>query len=523
MQTNIEKSDPTNTISTRVNALQEELAKNPKNPEGAKIRGEIAELRRELNRTKQFTAITKEWSMKLAESKNMDTLSAAELMRIDREEWTRGEFLSKSFLYKQTKDNEGNIFQEPADVKNLKEWDTLYVDFWKNKSANNRIGLWHMLSVSTEYVQINWKIGMRSIVNNRVGYYIDNTPKWYIPVFTGDEVIIPTASAIKEFIEKTKESGLVKNTDQKDSDSANDAYIGKLEASSAEIVEINTNVEESYNFWKSKGFTHEQAAGILANEYQESRCNPRAIGDGGKAKWIFQWHPDRREIIKNGTNIDIENATHLQQLEAAYWEMTQTSESKVLEPLKNAKTARDAGAIFSEIYERPANRESEMNSRGEMAEAFAMLLDTEWRSTNLGDHVVQRWPANLGDDSCWAAVRKLLQSYGITGLPETGANGKNWESILNDRWSQFFKMKISHPDQAYPGAILVYDGSGSEWSPMNKLFGHVEIKWSDGKYYSYYEWSRAGGSAATTEKDPKKYEELTGFIGYAYYPRQKKI
>ena len=82
-------------------------------------------------------------------------------------------------------------------------------------------------------------------------------------------------------------------------------------------------------------------------------------------------------------------------------------------------------------------------------------------------------------------------------------------------------MRINHPDQAYPGAILVYDGSGSEWSSMNKQFGHVEIKWSDGKYYSYYEGTRAGGSAATNEKDAKKYEELTGFIGYAYYPKQK--
>jgi hypothetical protein len=33
---------------------------------------------------------------------------------------------------------------------------------------------------------------------------------------------------------------------------------------------------------------------------------------------------------------------HNQQLEAAYWEMTQTSESKVMEPLKSAKTAREA-------------------------------------------------------------------------------------------------------------------------------------------------------------------------------------
>lgn len=521
MTTNPEKQY-SDTISTRVNTLQDELAKNPKNPENVKIRGEIAELRREINRTKQFTNIGKKESKKIAENKNMDTLSSIDLMKIDREEWARGEFLSKSFLYKQTTDTDGNIFQEPTDVKNIKEWDILYVDFGKNKSANNRIGLGHMLSVDVGYVKVNWKIWVRSIINGRVGYYTENSAKWYIPVFSGDTVTIPNASEIGNFSKEITSNGLVRNIESKDSDIANDSYIAKLEHTPIEAVEINTNVQESYNFWKAKWFTHDQSCGIVANEYKESRCNPRASGDSGKAKGIFQWHPDRREVIKRGINIDIETATHLQQLEAAYWEMTQTSESKVLQPLKDAKTAKEAGAIFSEIYERPANKDQEMNSRWEMAEAFAMLLDTEWRSANLGDHVVQRWPANLWANSCGAAVRKLCQSYGITGLPESGANGKNWEKILGDRPSQFIKMKISHPDQAYPGAILVYDGSGSKWSTMNKEFGHVEIKWSDGKYYSYYESSMAAWSAKSNSKNIEQYQKDTGFIGYAYYPRQNK-
>jgi hypothetical protein len=53
----------------------------------------------------------------------------------------------------------------------------LYVDFGKNKSANNKIGLGQMLSVDVGYVKVNGKIGVRSIINNRVGYYIENTAK----------------------------------------------------------------------------------------------------------------------------------------------------------------------------------------------------------------------------------------------------------------------------------------------------------------------------------------------------------
>jgi hypothetical protein len=83
---NPETQNRDTSIIVQVDKLQEELKKNPKNPENAQIRGEIAKLRRELNRTTQLTTVTKESSKKLAESKNMDTLSAAELMRIDREE-----------------------------------------------------------------------------------------------------------------------------------------------------------------------------------------------------------------------------------------------------------------------------------------------------------------------------------------------------------------------------------------------------------------------------------------------------
>jgi hypothetical protein len=78
-------------------------------------------------------------------------------MKIDKEvsKDKRGEFLSKSFLYKRTQDAEGNTFEEPSDGKNLKEGDVLYVDFGGNKSANDRIGLGHMLGANIEYVSVN--------------------------------------------------------------------------------------------------------------------------------------------------------------------------------------------------------------------------------------------------------------------------------------------------------------------------------------------------------------------------------
>lgn len=504
----------------KLQELEKQLKEAKENNQKREIRMQILQLRRELNRTKQFTEISEntlvEWKTSL------DDIKASDLLKVDKEsKLRRGEFLSKSFLYKRTTDSEWNIFEEASDGKDLKEGDTLYVDFWKNVSANRNIGAAHMLPVDILYVKINGVIWIRSIINNRIGYYNKNNPSGYLPIFSWDTIEIPKKAEIDAFEKNTSTEWFVKNTDQKSSDEATDMHIARLEswANLPTHVEINKNTQESYNFWISKWFSHAQASGIIANEYRESAGNPRAIWDGWKALWIFQWHPDRRKVILEDTGIDISTASHSEQLEAAWWEMNNV-ETKVMSPLRSSTTPQDAASIFSRLYERPANSESEEAMRWEMAEAFAILLDPSVKSHSLGDHVVQRGPAKTWPDSCGSAVRELLKSYGITGLPESWADGKNWDDILESKTGQFVRMKVAHPDHAYPWAILVYDGSGSEWSEKNKRYGHVEIKWSDGRYYSYYGSESPGWSAAVNEKDPKKYKDMTGFVGYAYYPRK---
>ncbi len=75
------------------------------------------------------------------------------------------------------------------------------------------------------------------------------------------------------------------------------------------------NARESFEFWKSKGLTPEQAAGLAGMEQGESGFNPRSVGDSGQAHGAFQWHADRRAAIRASTGIDIDTATHAQQLE----------------------------------------------------------------------------------------------------------------------------------------------------------------------------------------------------------------
>ncbi|GAB0175010.1 MAG: hypothetical protein HHAS10_08890 [Candidatus Altimarinota bacterium] len=363
-------------LTKKLQELKKDIQSQPNNPqkleEIRKTREELLALQREFQRNKKYTEVA---NHKLAEGKNsLDSIDANNLMRIDRElsKEARGEFLSSSFLFKRQTDTDGTITESPIDTKNINPGDEIYVDLGKNtgrKSAYWNIGLGDMLPATVGYVIVNGVIGVRSIINGRVGYYTKPSPDGYIPVFTGSIVKIPQASEIGDF-ESKKNPLLVRNIDQKQSDDATDMRIERLERMpESSNVEISILMRESYDFWKSKGLSEEQIAGLLANEARESRCNPRAIGDNGSAHGIFQWHPERRVKILKGTGIDISTASHIDQLKAAWWEMTEDDfEKKVFSELKSATDAGEAAAIISREYLRPGDKDGEQKIRAEYAQ-----------------------------------------------------------------------------------------------------------------------------------------------------------
>ena len=120
-------------------------------------------------------------------------------------------------------------------------------------------------------------------------------------------------------------------------------------------VGSSENAAKALEFFKSKGWTQEQAAGIVGNLQAESsrELNPSAIGDGGKAYGIAQWHPDRQaNYEKNlGNGKSIRQSTFDEQLAFIQWELENT-ESKAARLLKGAKTAAEAAQIFDQYYER---------------------------------------------------------------------------------------------------------------------------------------------------------------------------
>ncbi len=128
-------------------------------------------------------------------------------------------------------------------------------------------------------------------------------------------------------------------------------------------VSATGSAKEAIDYFTGKGWTKAQAIGIAANLEVESSFKTNAVGDGGKAYGIAQWHPDRQAEFKKKYNKDIREATFQEQLDFVNHELTSGSERIAGAKIKEAKSASDAAAAVDQYYERSDGkaRQSRMN------------------------------------------------------------------------------------------------------------------------------------------------------------------
>jgi hypothetical protein len=123
-------------------------------------------------------------------------------------------------------------------------------------------------------------------------------------------------------------------------------------------------------YFQAQGWSREQAAGLAANIKRESAFRPDAVGDGGKAYGIAQWHPDRQAEFKKKFGKDIRGSSLEEQMAFMHYELTQGNERKAGNILRQAKSAQEAAAAVSTHYERPADKAGEAAKRGQLATAM---------------------------------------------------------------------------------------------------------------------------------------------------------
>ena len=143
------------------------------------------------------------------------------------------------------------------------------------------------------------------------------------------------------------------------------------------VVE-NANDKIAFDFFKSKGLTDEQAAGIVGNFDHEGGMNPaqKQLG-GGPGRGIGQWSVGDRWDTTHGDNVadfaasEGKSPTSLQaQLDFTWYELNKFH-SFGLAQLRASKTVDQATKAFQNKYERPNKKKAGFADR--LAHAKAAL------------------------------------------------------------------------------------------------------------------------------------------------------
>lgn len=124
--------------------------------------------------------------------------------------------------------------------------------------------------------------------------------------------------------------------------------------------------DTALRFFKDRGWSPAQAAGIVANLKAESNFSPTATGDNGQAIGIAQWHPDRQLDFKRLFGKDIRESSFIDQLNFVDWELRNRPEFGAA-MLRASQTSADAARVFSNLYERPAGGAAEADRRARIA------------------------------------------------------------------------------------------------------------------------------------------------------------
>lgn len=120
-----------------------------------------------------------------------------------------------------------------------------------------------------------------------------------------------------------------------------------------------------------KGWSQAQATGLAANFKAESDFNPAAVGDGGKAYGIGQWHPDRQAEFAKVFGRSIKGSTIEDQLAFADYELRKGNERRAGTLLASAKDPMQAASIVTHHYERPADKVGDAAKRSKIAASWA--------------------------------------------------------------------------------------------------------------------------------------------------------
>jgi hypothetical protein len=153
------------------------------------------------------------------------------------------------------------------------------------------------------------------------------------------------------------------------------------QASQLNALRGATAARTAFQFFTGKGYTPEQASGIVGNLVHESAVDPTLSGDNGTSGGIAQFHAERLAALRQFASERGKPATDFQtQLEFIDKELHST-EAGTLAKLQGAKTPEEAAAAFID-YERPQGWTPENPSGGLGFQSRQSLARQLFQGTN---------------------------------------------------------------------------------------------------------------------------------------------
>lgn len=119
------------------------------------------------------------------------------------------------------------------------------------------------------------------------------------------------------------------------------------------------------------GFNKTLTAAILGNMKHESGFDSTRVGDGGKARGVLQWHPDRQANFRRMFGTDVSRATPEQVAQFVKWELQNNVSAQGLAAIMKASRSGNAGLtakLFDQYYERSAGLSR--NARAASAQGY---------------------------------------------------------------------------------------------------------------------------------------------------------
>ena len=112
------------------------------------------------------------------------------------------------------------------------------------------------------------------------------------------------------------------------------------------------NETKIWNYFKKKGLSDAQVAGIMGNMQLESGFDPEAVNSSSGAYGIAQWLGSRKTALESFAKEKGTKSSDLQTQLDYYWHELETSESATYTALKQSKTAEEAATVIQDKFER---------------------------------------------------------------------------------------------------------------------------------------------------------------------------